>query len=268
MKNTCIKTTAFVLLVSAFASCVSMKKYHASESRINSLQSDSARLQASLRKLSAEKLGIESEKAITEQSLTQQLLIKQQELNAKERQLADREKRLKDLERVIGGQNSSINNLKIAIAKSLVNFKPEELSVEIKDSKLYVSLQEKLLFKTASAKVDPKGVEALGKLAEVLNGHPDIDIMIEGHTDTVPISKKYDDNWDLSVNRAISIARILQYDYHVDPKRLISSGRAEYYPVETNNTVEGRARNRRTEIILYPKLDELYKLINEGNIAK
>lgn len=259
---------ACFLFCSVFVSCVSMNKYHLTENRVKSLQADSARLQSSLLKLSTEKLGIEYEKAVNEQSLSTQLLIKQEELNNKENQLQEREKRLKNLEHLISRQGEFINNLRQSIAKALINFRPEELTIEIRDARLYVSLQEKLLFKTASAKVDPKGQEALGKLAEVLNNHPEIEILIEGHTDTVPISKKYDDNWDLSVNRAISIARILQKNYHVDPKRLISSGRAEFYPVATNNSPEGRASNRRTEIILFPKLNELYKQINDSYAKK
>lgn len=262
-KNHYLLFALCIFVVVFTASCVSTKKYHASENRIKSLQADSARLETSVRKLSAEKLGIEAEKAVNEQSFTQQLVIKQEELNAKEKQLRDREQKLNEFQRIIAKQSESINKLKTSVAKALVNFKPEELSVEIIDGQLHVSLQEQLLFKTASAKVDPKGKEALGKLAEVLNSNPDIDIVIEGHTDTVPISKKYDDNWDLSVNRAISIARILEYDYKVDPKRLVSSGRAEYDPVATNSTAAGRAKNRRTEIILLPKLDELYKIVNQ-----
>lgn len=140
--NQSLKISFGILLGSMLVSCVSMNKYHTSENRIKTLQTDSARLEASLRKLSAEKLGIETEKAVTEQSLTQQLLIKQDELNTKAKLLNDREKRLRDLERVIGKQNESIQGLRTTIAKALVDFRPEELSVEIRDAKIYVSLQE------------------------------------------------------------------------------------------------------------------------------
>ena len=261
MKTKIFLLTGLAGMALFLSSCVATRKYEASEAHVRSLQADSSRFRDDIRKLTVEKLGLEADKITTEQSLTQQLIIKQNELNQKERELAQREQRVSELQQVIAGQNQSMNRLQASIAKALVHFKPEELSVEIKDARLYVSLQEQLLFKTGSAKVDPKGIEALGKLAEVLNEHPDVDIIIEGHTDTVPISKKYDDNWDLSVNRAISISRILHRKYHVDPRRLIASGRAEYFPVETNNTAAGRARNRRTEIILAPKLNELYRII-------
>lgn len=262
MKNY-LKVVLLFCCISLTIQCVSTKKYHASENRVKELQADSLKCQQDMRKLTAEKLGIESEKAVTEQSLTQQLIIKQEELRAKESLLNNREQRLKQLERIINNQNQSINNLQASISKALIGFKPEELSVSVVDGKVYVSMQEQLLFKSASAKVDPKGLEALGKLAQVLNANSDIDIIIEGHTDSIPISKKYDDNWDLSVNRAISIARILQRNYKVNPERLIATGRGEYFPVDVNSTAEGRQHNRRTEIILYPKLDELYNLVNK-----
>ena len=148
-------------------------------------------------------------------------------------------------------------------SKLLVNFKPDELTVSIKDGKIYVSLQEKLLFKSGSAVVDPKGKEALKSLATVLNGTKDINVNIEGHTDNVPIKGKFQDNWSLSTERATSIIRILTNEYNVDAKNIIATGRSEYYPVADNLTPEGKAKNRRTEIILSPNLAELFKLINQ-----
>jgi chemotaxis protein MotB len=144
---------------------------------------------------------------------------------------------------------------------ALVNFRPEELTVSIKNGKVYVSLQESLLFPSGSAAVNPKGKEALGTLAQVLNLNPDINVSIEGHTDSIPMKGKFEDNWALSVGRATSIVRILTDTYKVDPTRVIASGRSKYEPVDVNETPEGRARNRRTEIILSPKLDELMKLL-------
>ena len=160
-------------------------------------------------------------------------------------------------------QKGLVNNLKKTVADALINFKPDELSVSIQDGKLYVSLQEKLLFKTGSAVVDPKGKEALQSLAAVLNATPDISIMIEGHTDNVPFKGKYEDNWSLSTERATAIVRILINDYKVDGHHIIASGRSEYYPVADNSTIEGKAKNRRTEIILSPDLSELFDLINQ-----
>ena len=146
---------------------------------------------------------------------------------------------------------------------ALVGFSANDLTVTQKNGKVYVSLSENLLFPSGSAVVNPQGKEALSKLADVLNVNPDISVDIEGHTDSIPIRKKYEDNWALSTARAISIVRILVNDYKVDPVRVIASGHSQYDPVDTNSTEEGRARNRRTEIILSPKLDELYKLLEQ-----
>jgi chemotaxis protein MotB len=145
----------------------------------------------------------------------------------------------------------------------LVGFNASDLSITQKNGKVYVSLSENLLFPSGSAVVNLKGKEALGKLAEVLNSNPDISVNIEGHTDSIPIRVKYQDNWALSTARSTAIVRILVSDYKVDPVRVIASAHSLYDPVDTNSTPEGRARNRRTEIILSPKLDELYKLLEQ-----
>jgi chemotaxis protein MotB len=149
------------------------------------------------------------------------------------------------------------------MTNALVNFKPEELSVFVKNGKVYVSLQESLLFPSGSAVVNPKGKEALGTLAQVLNQNPDITVLIEGHTDSIPIKGRYEDNWALSTARSTSIVRILTTTYTVDPTRVTASGRSKYEPIDSNETAEGRARNRRTEIILSPKLEELLKLLEQ-----
>ena len=150
------------------------------------------------------------------------------------------------------------------MSDALVGFNSNELTVSIKNGKVYVSLQENLLFPSGSAVVNPKGKEALGKLAQGLNVNPEITVNIEGHTDSIPIRGRYQDNWDLSTARAGSIVRILTVDYKVDPVRVEASGHSSYDPVQTNSTSEGRALNRRTEIILSPKLDELFKLLESN----
>lgn len=134
----------------------------------------------------------------------------------------------------------------------------------MKNGKVYVSLSDKLLFKSGSAEVEDKGKQALKKLSEVLNKNNEIDVEIEGHTDNIPIkTARYEDNWDLSVHRATNIVRILQEEYAVNAKRLTAAGKGEFMPKASNETAEGRAKNRRTEIVLSPKLDELFKLINK-----
>jgi chemotaxis protein MotB len=124
-----------------------------------------------------------------------------------------------------------------------------------------------LLFPSGSAVVNPKGKQALGTLAGVLNANPDINVEIEGHTDSIPIKGRFADNWDLSSARANAIVRILTATYKVDPVRVTASGRSKYEPVDTNATAQGRARNRRTEIILEPKLDQLMELIRSDSGA-
>jgi chemotaxis protein MotB len=260
----------------ALSSCVSSKKFKASESArtsceekarnleatVNVLESDTTQYGIRYRSLQQEKDYLEQISASEKEHLTGELGAKENELAQKEKMLADREKRLQELEDVIARKDQAVNDLKNRVANALVGFKSDELSIEMKDGKVYVSLAEKLLFKSGSATVDPKGKEALGKLAEVLEKNPDIDIMIEGHTDNVPlIPGKFEDNWDLSASRALSIVRILTQDNKVDPKRVIAAGRGEYVPIADNSTPEGKARNRRTEIILSPKLDELFKLL-------
>jgi len=134
--------------------------------------------------------------------------------------------------------------------------------VEVKNGKVYVSMSDKLLFKSGSAAVEAKGKEAIKVLAGVLDKNRDIDILIEGHTDNVPIKTAvYRDNWDLSVARATSIVRILTDEYKIEPTRLTASGKGEFSPRASNETSGSRALNRRTEIILSPKLDEIMQLL-------
>jgi chemotaxis protein MotB len=167
-----------------------------------------------------------------------------------------------ELQAAIDKQKEASELLLGKIKTALTSFTNDELTVEMKEGKIYVSLSEKLLFKSGSAMVDKKGKAALAKVGEVLSKQTDIDIVIEGHTDNVPIKGDvFKDNWDLSVMRATAIVRILTVDYGVDPKQIIPSGRADNFPVAENTTTEGKAKNRRTEVILAPKISELMKII-------
>lgn len=187
---------------------------------------------------------------------------KSDELEAKENLLQDRETKLRQLQSVIARQDSITKRLNDILHDALLGFKSDELSVEIKNGKVYVSMSDKLLFKSGSAAIEEKGLEALKALAGVIEKKNDIYILIEGHTDNIPIKTPlYRDNWDLSVARAISIVHILTDEYKIAPTRLTASGKGEFYPKGSNATPEGRAKNRRTEIILSPKLDEIMKLL-------
>ena len=187
------------------------------------------------------------------------------ELQYKTIELQESNKKISDMQALIDKQKSASKELLAKIKNALLGFSSDELTVDMRDGKVYVSLSEKLLFKSGSAVVDKKGKEALAKVGEVLAKQTDIDIMVEGHTDNIPLKGEViKDNWDLSVLRATAITRILTQEYKVSPKQVIPSGRADNFPIADNTTAEGRAKNRRTEIILAPKISELMKII-EGN---
>jgi chemotaxis protein MotB len=191
---------------------------------------------------------------------------KEQRLNKLNADLAAREKRVNELEAMLARKDSAVAAIKKRVQDALLGFENNGLTIEQRNGKVYVSLEESLLFALGKYEVDAKGVEVLKKLAIVLEQNPDINIMVEGHTDNVPYRGSGDlkDNWDLSVKRATSVLKIITDNSKVDPVRLTAAGRGEYIPLDNSNTKEGRQKNRRTEIILTPKLDELYQFLNEG----
>lgn len=188
------------------------------------------------------------------------------QLNQKNKDLQNKERMLREMQAIIARQDELTKKLNQTLRDALVGFNSDELTMEIRDGKVYVSMSDKLLFKSGSTAVEPKGVEALKVLADVLNKNPDIQILVEGHTDNVPIKTAvFKDNWDLSVGRATVITRMLNEKYGVAATRMTASGRGEYYPKASNETQEGKAKNRRTEIILSPKLDEIMNLLNSSS---
>ncbi len=265
------QTFAFLSLIISmlFTSCVPTKKFVASQAKVDQLQKDSINTHNQLNdcnvqvnNLSSEKASLQNEKS----SLQNENALVQNDLkmlsSESKMTIADQAKRLKNLQSMIQSQKNVMAKLKNSIATALMNYKTDELSVYIKDGNVYISLEEKLLFKSGSDVVDPKGKEALKTLAKVLNSTNDITVNIEGHTDNVPIKTKlFADNWDLSTARAISIVRILTKENGFDSNRIIASGRGQFHPVKSNETAEDRAGNRRTEVILSPDLKELYKLL-------
>lgn len=192
----------------------------------------------------------------------------QEKLNAlleeKSRELREREETIRELQHMIESRNQQVEKLLSNVQEALMGFGHDELSVTQHDGKVYVAMSDKLLFQSGSAKVDKRGKEALSKLAEVLNKQNDIDIFIEGHTDNKPINTaQFKDNWDLSVIRATSVVRILTREYGVNPLQIQPTGRGEHLPVADNATPEGRSLNRRTEIIIAPRLDKLMQLLQQ-----
>jgi len=182
-------------------------------------------------------------------------------------ELDQRKTRLIELEKILRKKDSVVLALKDNVSSALLGFENDGLTVSLKNGKVYVSLEEKLLFGTGSTIVSTNGVNALKKLGQVLERNTDINIMIEGHTDDVPYksnSGPIKDNWDLSVKRATAVVRILLDNSSINPKRLIASGRGESMPVDQAKTTEARRKNRRTEIILTPKLDELFRILENN----
>ena len=261
-----------------FSSCVAKRYLTQSQNEVAALRADStqmaktnASLQANINSLKDQIATLENNindlngkiSALSTQNsqLGQQTAEQQNKLTQSQKDLQSQKQKLEQLQNLLNQQKAASEELKNKMAEALKGFNSNELTVYQKDGKVYVSLSENLLFPSGSAVVNPKGVDALSKLAAVLNLNSDVAVNIEGHTDSIPIRGRYQDNWDLSTARANSIVRILTNNYKVDPTRIVSSGHSYYEPVASNATPEGRAKNRRTEIILSPKLDEMYKLL-------
>jgi chemotaxis protein MotB len=191
---------------------------------------------------------------------------KERNLEKLKQELEQREKRVNELEAILNRKDSMVNSLKAKVQNALLGFENNGLTIEQKNGKVYVSMDESLLFASGSYNVEKRGKEALQNLSEVLEKNMDVNILVEGHTDNVPFngSGVLKDNWDLSVKRATSVVKILLEKSSIAPNRLTAAGRGEHVPIASNDTKEGRAKNRRTEIILTPKLDELFELL-EGN---
>ncbi|ULC59984.1 OmpA family protein [Flaviramulus sp. BrNp1-15] len=181
------------------------------------------------------------------------------------KELENRSNRVAELEKVIADKDAAMTALKHAISRALTDFEGKGLTVEQRDGKVYVSMENKLLFSSGSWAVGSEGRRAVQQLGSVLGDNPDIAVLIEGHTDNVPYqgNAQLSGNWDLSTKRATAIVNILRENPSINPENLTAAGRGEYAPVASNATAEGKAKNRRIEVILTPKLDELSKLLNE-----
>lgn len=196
----------------------------------------------------------------------QALAAENQRLEKLKRELEDRSNRVAELEKVIADKDAAMRALKDAISRALTDFEGKGLTVEQRNGKVYVSMENKLLFDSGSWAVGTQGRRAVQQLGTVLGQNPDIAVLIEGHTDNVPYqgNGQLSGNWDLSTKRATAIVNILRENPDINPENLTAAGRGEYAPIATNDTPEGRAKNRRIEVILTPKLDELTKLLNEN----
>lgn len=186
-----------------------------------------------------------------------------QDITRMRAELEARNAKLMELENILIRKDSAVNALKESVSKALMGFEGQGLTVEMKNGKVYVSMDEKLLFRSGSYDVDARGKQALQDLGRVLERNRDVNIMIEGHTDDVPYrsGSVIKDNWDLSVLRATSVLKILSESGKINSSRLTAAGRSEFQPVDSAKTPEARSKNRRTEIILSPKLDELLRIL-------
>lgn len=274
------KITLFTLLTLLFCtSCVTKKKFMLAEmaatvskDSLQGLLTDcrhtNAQMSAQIKNLLRDttKMGnsIRQYQSMLNMNMTEQEKLNAL-LNQKKNELNERERTINELQQMINAQNEKVQNLLSSVKDALLGFSSDELTVREKDGKVYVAMSDKLLFQSGSARLDKRGEEALGKLAEVLNKQTDIDVFIEGHTDNKPINTvQFKDNWDLSVIRATSVVRILIKNYGVNPLQIQPSGRGEYMPVDDNETAEGRSKNRRTEIIMAPKLDKLFQMLQNS----
>jgi len=293
------KIIAFVLIAFSLNACVSNRVFNDLESRYATLKDDYNRQSQSIETLKAEVKDL-TEKLVTTQNsldttqdslnLKQQLVEKlessldllklnsesalkkriaeneglMEKIAQRENELADRMARVEELEGLISRQKQAMTELKEKLSNALLNFEDKGLTVEARDGKVYVSMENKLLFKSGSWTVEAQGKTAIERLGNVLAENPDIAVLIEGHTDNVPYSGRgpLKGNWDLSTKRATSIVNLLLENPQILPQNLTAAGRGEYLPIAPNSTQQGRAANRRIEVVLSPQLDEITQIIN------
>jgi chemotaxis protein MotB len=266
-----------IISIIVFASCVSTKKYKESIAQSSNLQCQNDSLEKLVHQLYNDNIMLISKYTDIHKtldlttlskdsiiSLTQNLRNEIDELTTQNEDLSDemtrKNEKVKSLQSSLKSKDSIANILKGKISMALTGFEGNGLTVEQRDGKIYVSLDEKLMFEIGKYKVSSKGTEAIKKLSDVLEKNSDINILIEGHTDNTGTAKV---NWKLSTERALAITTILLENDSIDARRVTSAGRGQYSPIDSNKTPEGRARNRRCEIILTPKLGELMKLIEK-----
>ncbi|NRF38798.1 flagellar motor protein MotB [Pedobacter foliorum] len=269
------------LFVSAFSSCVvlSPKKYKSllatqdslrtgwsdSQAKNESLESLIARLRKDTTGLSSALNDLKGKYSEMDSNYAKLKNNSSTEISKLSNDLKKREQRLKEVEEILRKRDEATNQLKEKLQQALLGFTKNGLTVEIRNGKVYVSLTDKLLFPSGSIIIDEKGKQALSQLADVLKQQPEINIAVEGHTDSQKITNlgQIKDNWDLSVLRSTSVVRYLTEVSKVESVRMTATGKGEFQPLDANTTAEGRSKNRRIEIVLSPKLDELYDLIKQ-----
>lgn len=242
------------------------------EKELNQKKSDYDKLSDSYNALEKNSSKVLAENAHRNRELLKELEQKEEKLASEQERLEKlqkdlkfREKRINELESIIAAEEAKMNQLKDNLSKALVNFEDRGLSVEQRDGKVYVSMENKLLFKSGSWSVGSEGQQAVKEIGKVLANNQDINILIEGHTDNVPYngSGALKDNWDLSTKRATEVLKLLLKNANIKPQNLTAAGRGKFAPVAPNSTQSGKAKNRRIEVVLTPKFDEISKLLNQ-----
>ena len=226
---------------------------------------DSTKLGLKINELLNEELDLVKKKStlkIQENIAKNNALIKK--IAIKETELLSRTERIDRLEKIISSQKKILSDLKNRISEALLNYRGKGLSIKQRNGKVYISMENKLLFKSGKWNIELQGKQALMRLSKVLEENPDISILIEGHTDNIPFTSKgaMESNWDLSTKRATAVVKILLENNNILPQNLTAAGKSEFVPIGSNTTIEGRAANRRIEIILSPSLDKIIELIS------
>ncbi|RNL80694.1 hypothetical protein ED312_19055 [Sinomicrobium pectinilyticum] len=257
-----------------FSSCVSQKKYAELEAKQKETQdllnSATVKLNSCLEsksRLEADNQSLRSEKnALIDNMGNLTTLSKKgaENLEKSLESLREKDLRIQRLQDAMNKKDSVTLALVTSLKGVLGNLNDEDIEISVEKGVVFVSISDKLLFRSGSYTVTDRAKEVLGKVAKVVNNKPDFEFMVEGHTDNVPIKRPgIEDNWDLSVHRATAVVRILQNDFNVAPARMTAAGRSYYIPIDSNETASGRARNRRTRIVVLPKLDQFYGMIED-----
>lgn len=272
----------FTLCGSLFVSCVSSKKYaelealqqstndllNAATVKLNTCDEEKAAALANVASLEDQIKFLQANNQDLINNLGNLTTLSQkgaENLEKSLESLKEKDTRIKSLRDAVTRKDSVTLALVTSLKGVLGDMSDEDIEINVEKGVVYVSISDKLLFRSGSFAVNNAAKEVLGKVAKVINDKPELEFMVEGHTDNVPIKVEgTQDNWDLSVRRATSIVRILQKEFDVSPERMTAAGRAEYVPIADNDSSAGRAKNRRTRIVVLPKLDQFYDLINKG----
>ena len=233
--------------------------------KIESLEDEIARLKGDTSRINGRMADLETKLSGLDANYASLRANSSSEIKKLAADLQRREARLKEVEDILRSRDAATNALKEKLQKALLGFQQSGLAVDIRNGKVYVSLTDKLLFPSGSIVIDEKGRQALAELGKVLKTQPEINISVEGHTDNQRVVNlgQIKDNWDLSVLRATSVVRYLADDQKIESNRITATGKGEYQPIAAGNAADARSRNRRIEIVLSPKLDELYDLIKQ-----